>query len=99
MSKPGKTRGGISLITTVLAIAAAVIVILCITRIRDMKIQYARLNEESVRLAQEEEELKAKIRDLQGYNENGYDADYVESMARHNLDMVYPGEVIFRTEE
>ncbi|MCQ2534052.1 MAG: septum formation initiator family protein [Clostridia bacterium] len=98
LHKKHSFKGGVSLTTTVLFVAAIVIVVFCATRFYDIKNQSARLRQEAIELAREEEELKSKIRTLQGYNEDGYDSDYVESMARQNLDMVYPGEIIFRTE-
>lgn len=98
MHKKHTFKGGISLATTALFVVAVVVVVFCATRFYDIKIQSARLKKEAIELAQEEEELKTKIRTLQGYSEDGYDKNYIESMARQNLDMVYPGEIIFRTE-
>lgn len=91
-------KGGISLTTLLLFVAAVAVIVFCATRFHDIRIQSARLKQEAIDLAREEEELKAKIRTLQGYSEDGYSSDYVETMARQNLDMVYPGEIIFRTE-
>lgn len=99
MRKVKQNRGGISLTTTVVIIAAVVAIVMCATKLRDVKIQTERLQAEAKQLAAEEEALKTRIRTLQGYNDDGYDADYVEAMARQNLDMVYPGEIIFKTEE
>ena len=44
------------------------------------------------------EELEDKLKQIRAQEEFGKDDAYVESVARSQLDMVYPGEVIFRVQ-
>ena len=47
-------------------------------------------------ICQYPEELSDKLKQIRAQEEFGKDDAYVESVARAQLDMVYPGEVIFR---
>ena len=79
-----------------LCIALVVIAILCITRYSNIIKQKARLKSENESLASTSAMLSDKLRQLRAQEELGKDNTFVESVARAQLDMVYPGEIIFR---
>ena len=93
--KHKKTRG-FSFTTAMLCIALVVIAILCITRYSNIIKQKARLKSENESLASTSAMLSDKLRQLRAQEELGKDNTFVESVARAQLDMVYPGEIIFR---
>lgn len=90
-----KTRG-ISFLTAMICICCVVVGILCLTRYANIHRQKERLIEENASLVAQSEALSDKLKQLRTREEMGQDDAYVESVARAQLDMVYPGEVIFR---
>lgn len=93
--KHKKTRG-FSFTTAMLCIALVVVAILCITRYSNIIKQKARLKSENESLASTSAMLSDKLRQLRAQEELGKDNTFIESVARAQLDMVYPGEIIFR---
>jgi len=93
--KHKKTRG-FSFTTAMLAIALVVVAILCITRYSNIIKQKARLQAENQSLNSQSVLLSDKLRQIRAQEEMGKDNAYIESIARAQLDMVYPGEIIFR---
>ena len=86
-NKPKKIRrksGGFSLPMTLICIAFVVVVVLCATKYYDVRMARERL-------------LEDRNNNILARGVAGQDADYVEGVARSQLDMVYPGEIIFRT--
>lgn len=79
-----------------IAIALVVVVVLLITKFNSIIKQRERIVAESRQLAAQEEELKSRLEALQLANGAGADNAKVEAIARGQLDMVYPGEIIFR---
>ncbi len=77
-------------------ICFVVVVILCITRYANINKQKERLKAENSTLVAQSESLSDKLKQIRAQEEFGKDDAYVESVARAQLDMVYPGEVIFR---
>lgn len=90
-----KTRG-FSFTTAMLCIALVVVAILCITRYSNIIKQKARLQSENKSLASTSTMLSDKLRQIRAQEELGKDNTFIESVARAQLDMVYPGEIIFR---
>lgn len=58
--------------------------------------QKERLLAENASLIAQSEALSDRLKQIRAQEEFGKDESYVESVARAQLDMVYPGEVIFR---
>ena len=58
--------------------------------------QKARLKAENSSLIAQSNALSEQLRQIRAQEEMGKDNTYVESIARAQLDMVYPGEIIFR---
>jgi len=96
LRKLRRKTGGISFGTAMICIAFVVIGILCITRYANINKQKERLLAENSSLIAQSEALSDKLKQIKGQEEFGKDESYVESVARTQLDMVYPGEVIFR---
>ena len=94
--RKGRKTGGISFGTAMICIVFVVIGILCITRYANINKQKERLLAENTSLIAQSEALSDKLKQIRGQEEFGRDESYVESVARTQLDMVYPGEVIFR---
>ena len=88
--------GGISFLTAMICICCVVVGILCITRYANIAKQKERLKAENAELIAQSEALSDKLKQIRAQEEFGKDDAYVESVARAQLDMVYPGEVIFR---
>lgn len=102
MKKAQKTTikhksGGISIIMAVLCIAVVIVGVLCVTRFYEIKERRARLIAEQQELEAQKQALKEKRDRIAAQGTHGNDSVYVEKVAREQLDMVYPGEVIFRT--
>ncbi|MBO4449034.1 MAG: septum formation initiator family protein [Clostridiales bacterium] len=91
-----KKTGGISFITAMLFICLVVVGILCYTRFQSIIQQRARLQAENSSLKAQSTALSEQLRQIRAQEEFGKDSHYIESVARAQLDMVYPGEVIFR---
>lgn len=79
-----------------ICICCVVVGILCITRYANIAKQKERLKAENSTLIAQSEALSDKLKQIRAQEEFGKDDAYVESVARAQLDMVYPGEVIFR---
>jgi cell division protein FtsB len=79
-----------------ICIAFVVIGILCITKYANINKQKERLMAENASLVAQSEALSEKLKQIRAQEEFGQDDAYIESVARTQLDMVYPGEVIFR---
>jgi cell division protein FtsB len=79
-----------------ICICCVVVGILCITRYANIAKQKERLKAENSELIAQSEALSDKLKQIRAQEEFGKDDAYVESVARAQLDMVYPGEVIFR---
>ena len=89
--------GGISVIMAVLCIAVVIVGVLCVTRFYEIKERRERLIAEQHELEAQKAALKEKRDQIAAQGAHGNDSSYVEKVAREQLDMVYPGEVIFRT--
>ena len=96
MRKLRRKTGGISFLTAMICIAFIVIGILCITKYANISKQKERLLAENQSLVAQSEALSEKLKQIRAQEEFGQDDAYIESVARTQLDMVYPGEVIFR---
>lgn len=96
MRKVRRRTGGISFLTAMIFICCVFVGILCITRYANIAKQKERLKAENAALVAQAEELSDKLKQIRAQEEFGKDDAYIESVARSQLDMVYPGEVIFR---
>ncbi len=96
MRRVRRKTGGISFLTAMICICCVVVGILCITRYANIAKQKERLKAENSALIAQSEALSDKLKQIRAQEEFGKDDAYVESVARAQLDMVYPGEVIFR---
>ena len=96
MRRVRRKTGGISFLTAMICICCVVVGILCITRYANIAKQKERLKAENAELIAQSEALSDKLKQIRAQEEFGKDDAYVESVARAQLDMVYPGEVIFR---
>jgi cell division protein FtsB len=79
-----------------ICICCVVVGILCITRYANINKQKERLKAENESLIAQSEALSDKLKQIRAQEEFGKDDAYIESVARAQLDMVYPGEIIFR---
>lgn len=91
-----RKTGGITFVEAMLCIALIVVFALCITKYANINKQKAKLKEEQRSLIAQSESLSDKLKQIRMREEMGRDDSYIESVARTQLDMVYPGEVIFR---
>ncbi|MBO4408369.1 MAG: cell division protein FtsL [Clostridiales bacterium] len=98
MKHKRRKSGGISFMTALICIAFVVVAVLCVTRFNNIIVQHERLTEEKARLDAELEELTEKLNVIKAEKTLSNDKSQVEDIARGQLDMVYPGEVIFRTQ-
>lgn len=96
MRKIRRKSGGISFLTAMICISCIVIGILCITKYANIAKQKERLLAENASLKAQSESLADDLKQIRAQEEFQQDDSYVESVARTQLDMVYPGEVIFR---
>lgn len=98
MARPRVPSSDHSLVTCVILIAFVVVAILCATQFHEIQERRARLMEENRQLNAQKQVLIEKNNALmaQGSHESS-DPAYIEDVARNQLDMVYPGEIIFRT--
>jgi cell division protein FtsL len=81
---------------TVVCIAFVVVAVLCATRYYDVRQRRERLLEESRQLQAQKQALLDQNDALIAQGAHSNDDVYVEKVAREQLDMVYPGEIIFR---
>ncbi|SCW64345.1 Cell division protein FtsB [Ruminococcaceae bacterium YRB3002] len=91
-----KRKVKMSFVPAIISIALIVVIVLIITRFNDIMQQRERIVSESRQLSLQEESLKARLENLQFMAGGANDAAKVENIARGQLDMVYPGEIIFR---
>ena len=91
-----KKRIKMSFIPAMISIALVVVIVLIITRFNSIMQQRERIVRESKQLAAQEQSLKDRLNSLQLQGGVGNDREKVEDIARGQLDMVYPGEIIFR---
>lgn len=87
-----------SFIMSIALVAFVVVAIICVTQLYEIKARRERLIEENRQLNAQKQVLIDKNNALlaQGSREDS-DTAYIEDVARNQLDMVYPGEIIFRT--
>ncbi len=85
-----------SLVMTVVCIAFVVVAVLCATRFYDVRQRRERLMKESRELQAQKQALIDKQEALKAQGAHSDDEVYIEQVARDQLDMVYPGEIIFR---
>ena len=97
MRKINRKKNGISLATAIMFVSFIVFAVLCITRFYDLKEQYTRLHKEADTLEKQKAELEEELMQIRKEANNTDNSAYIESMARSHLDMVYPGEIVFRT--
>lgn len=95
--KAKRRQGGFSLPMTLICLAFVVVVVLCATKYYDVRMTRIRLEEEKAALEAQKAALEDRNNNILARGVAGRDADYVENVARSQLDMVYPGEIIFRT--
>ena len=91
-----KKKIKMSFIPAMISIALVVVIVLIITRFNSIMQQRERIVRESKQLAAQEQSLKDRLNSLQLQGGVGNDREKVEDIARGQLDMVYPGEIIFR---
>ena len=96
MRKVRRKTGGISFLTAMIFICCVFVGILCVTRYANIHKQEERLKAENAELVAQAEELSEKLKQIRAQEEFVKDDAYIESVARSQLDMVYPGEVVFR---
>ncbi len=96
MRKVKHRTHGISFFKTMLYICFVVLLIMCITKYSNIMQQRQRLKAENASLIAQSESLSDRLKQIKAQEEFGGDDAYIESIARAQLDMVYPGEVIFR---
>ena len=92
-----RRQGGFSLPTTLVLIAFVVVVVMCATKYYDVRMARIRLEEEKAALEAQRAALEDRNNNILARGVAGQDSAYVENFARSQLDMVYPGEIIFRT--
>lgn len=97
IKKIRRRSGGFSLPMTLACIAFVVVVVLCATKYYDVRMARIRLEEEKAALEAQKAALEDRNNNILARGVAGQDSAYVEDVARSQLDMVYPGEIIFRT--
>lgn len=102
MSKEKKTtrrkfKWGLSMPATVVLLAFIVGIILCATKYYDIEMTRRRLEAEKAQLEAQKAALIDRNNNILAQGVAGQDSVYIEDTARSQLDMVYPGEIIFRT--
>lgn len=90
-------KWGLSLPATFLCIFFIVFTILCVTKYYDIEMTRRRLEAEKASLEAQKAALVDRNNNILAQGVAGQDQVYVENVARSQLDMVYPGEIIFRT--
>ena len=89
-------KRGISFVSAFLYAMFILVAVLCATRLYDLKIQRDRLTAESEALLLQKQALQDTLDKIRKEENTNQDRVYVENIARTQLDMVYPGEIIFR---
>ena len=97
MRKVKHKSGGFSLWMTIVCLAFVVVAVLCATRMYDVHMRKERLLDEQKQLKAQKQALIDKNNAILAQGTKTNDAKHVEAIARSQLDMVYPGEIIFRT--
>ena len=97
IKKIRRRSGGFSLPMTLVCIAFVVVVVLCATKYYDVRMARIRLEEEKAALEAQKAALEDRNNNILARGVAGQDSAYIEDVARSQLDMVYPGEIIFRT--
>lgn len=88
--------GGLSFLSTLLLLFFIVVAVLCATSFYNVHTRRQRLEAEAAALAQQEQALEERKSQLEAQSGRSSAKD-IEDAAREQLDMVYPGEIIFRT--
>lgn len=96
MRKIIRKKSGISFVSATLYITFIAVVVLCATRLVDLKVQHDRLTAESEALKIQKAALEDQLSQIRKEENTNQDSVYIESVARSQLDMVYPGEIVFR---
>lgn len=97
MLRKRKNNGShFSVVTSFLAILLIIISALSYTGIQTYKERLSRLQAESESLTAQENSLTEKLISVRAEKNNTNDSAYVEDIARSQLDMVYPGEIVFK---
>lgn len=96
MKKRKRKTGGISLMFTVMLIAFLIVGVLCWTRWTEISERRERLEQERAQLEAQKQALIERNNSILAKGAHGNDAQYVEDVARNQLDMVYPGEIVFK---
>lgn len=96
MRKIIRKKSGISFVSAALYITFIAVVVLCATRLVDLKVQRDRLTAESEALKIQKAALEDQLSQIRKEENTNQDSVYIESVARSQLDMVYPGEIVFR---
>ncbi|MBO4635551.1 MAG: septum formation initiator family protein [Clostridiales bacterium] len=94
--KHKKDRSVSSFIFTMVCIAFVVVGVLCATRMYEIHKRKESLLAENRRLQEQKQALIDRNNELLIQGTRSDDSAYIENVARSQLDMVYPGEVIFR---
>lgn len=97
MIKRKHKGGGLSVATTIVLIIFVIVVSLCATNLYDIHNRKDSLLKEKQKLeAQKQALIERNEEILQRQTATG-NTQYIENIARTQLDMVYPGEIIFVT--
>ncbi len=91
-----KKKIRMSFIPAMISIALIVVIVLIITRFNSIMQQRERIVAESKQLAAQEQSLKDRLYSVRLNGGAANDKEKVENIARGQLDMVYPGEIVFR---
>ncbi len=95
--KKFKRKNGISFVTALLLVFVLFLAVLGYTQFLDLNEQRTRLQKEHEALLDEKAALEEDLKRIRREANNINDEVYVQSVARQQLDMVYPGEIVFRT--
>lgn len=95
--KKFKHKNGISFVTALLLVFVLFLAVLGYTQFLDLNEQRTRLQKEHEALLEEKAALEEDLKRIRREANNINDEVYVQSVARQQLDMVYPGEIVFRT--
>ena len=73
----------------------AAVIVLVVAAISVSAVEIISLEKEKAQLATEQAELKKELEAAKDELANTDDPDYIEQQVRENLNMVYPGEIIY----
>ena len=96
MAKRKHKRSGISGLFSVILVGLIIVLVLFATTSYDIYNKRERLKAEARELQAQEDALNDRKNQLEAQSGRSSAAD-IEDAAREQLDMVYPGEIIFRT--